>query len=298
MNTQIYLLLVRKVNPHLPMAAKVPLMLKNFVMGDSLDAPFLKFIKVQSVSHSIGFAGEDKVTEVVDGAAKTFKTSTGKSASGYNVRSDPQWGGGGYSTIHDRWGAVETTSFNDHRKHTPAGSRQFGFIGGGFSDPGFFSGFKNNQYVNINLPGHKDFVFTKLVDAATPQLAYGCSAQEPFYFAAFFFRRRIGAGIDGMRMPFMGIGLRKCLITGWSLGDEVETITLKYKQLVWGAFDQTADINAPTGLSQRVWDTDKNEGGEKAEGYIIQALIGALTVGGAAAVKGMTGGFEDEVTTG
>lgn len=287
MNTQIYLLLVRKVNPNLPIAAKIPLMLKNFVAGDSLDAPFLKFIKVQSLSHSIAFGGEDSVTQVENGKAVTYKTDTGGSSGDYSVQSDKHYTGGGYYETHDRWGTTETTSFNDHRKYTPARK-----------DYGVFSSFKQNQYLNINLPSHKDLEFTKLVDNATPQLAYGASAQEPFYFAGFFFRRRIGAGIDGMRLPFLGIGLTKCLITGWSLSDETEKITLKYKHIMWGTFDQVADINAPTGLSSRVWDSEKNEGGELKEGYLLQALIAGLTLAGSAGVKALTGGFEDEVSDG
>lgn len=294
MNTQIYLLLVRKVNPHLPAPAKAAAMIKNFVMGDSLDAPFLKFIKVTGLSHSIGFGGEDKVTQVDNGQAVTYTTSTGSTAGGYDQYSQHEDFVGDTKIQSDRWG---NRLFHDTAKD----ERSLWYtrhIGAGGAAKGIFSSFKQNQYININLPSHNELTFTKLVDNATPQLAYGCSAQEPFYFAGFFFRRRIGAGIDGMRLPYMGIGLNKCLITGWSLDGETEKITLKYKQIMWGTFDQVADINAPTGLSSRVWDSEKNEGGEKKEGYLLQALIAALTLAGTAAVKAMTGGFEDEVTDG
>lgn len=294
MNTQIYLMLVRKVNPNLPAPAKAAAMLKNFIMGDSLDAPFLKFIKVQSVSHSIEFGGEQSVTERHGKIAKTYKTDTGSSAGDYSQSRtrDHKWLAG-RTVTYDRWGnKLHSGGGRDDRTY----ARNTGFTGG---FKGLVSTFKNNQYVNINLPDHDDFTFTKLVDNATPQLAYGASAQEPFYFAAFFFRRRIGAGIDGMRMPFMGIALRKCLITSWSLDDETEKISLKYKHICWGTFDQVADINAPTGMSQRVWNTESNEGGEKPLGYVLQALVGGLTVAASAGLSAALGGVGgDEVTEG
>lgn len=283
MNTQIYLMLVRKVNPNLPTAAKVAAMLKNFVGGDSLDVPFVKFIRVQSVSHSIGFGGEESVTQVEDGVARTYKTDTGGSASDYDptnvTRRVHKDTGLAYDVHANRWGHTITSGITKAR------------MGGG-RQGGFFSRFKNNQYLNINLPDHDNFTFTKSIDNATPQLSYGCSAQEPFYFAAFFFRRRIGAGINGVRLPFMTLGLTKCLITGWSLEDETEKVTLKYKDIMWSTWDQIADVNVPTGASARVWNTETQEGGEDARAYLLQALVGALSAGAGAAFT------SDEVQSG
>jgi type VI protein secretion system component Hcp len=278
---------------------RIPLMLKNFVMGDSLDVPFIKFIKVQSVSHAIGFDAGNKVTRVedVDGKNTAVTYSNAKEAGGYDAgdnyskwRITPREGVVGER--HSRWQTQSVASISDARQKRSTAS------GHGLGGLRFFSGFKNNDYLNISLPDHNEFTFTKLVDNATPQLAYGCSAQEPYYFAAFFFRRRIGAGIEGVRLPFMGIGLTKCLITSWGLSDETETITLKYKQIMWGTFDQIADINAPTGMSYRTWDTDKKEGGETAEGLALQMLIALLTAGGALAATAIVGGLSEEVTNG
>lgn len=271
MKNQIYLMLVRKVNPVLTGAAKAAAYLKNFVAGDSLDVPFMKFIRVQSTSHSIGFAGEQSVTERVGDSAQTFTTETGKSASGYNQLSDE---------IEERF--VRDRILHSNRfQHDRWGNRNF--ANGGIvanENASAFSSFKKNQYVNINLPAHDDFTFTKYVDNSTPQLAYGCTAQEPFSFAAFFYRRRIGVGIKGVRLPYLTIGLNKCLISSWSLADDMETVKLSYKDIVWATYDQIADINAPTGMSSRIWDTESKEGGEKKEAYIAQALVGLLATAG------------------
>ena len=295
MNTQIYLMLVRKVNPKLPLVAKIPLMLKNFILGDSLDTPFFKFIRVQSISSSIGFAGEKSVTlrHSRSGHAKTYKTETGKEASDYDAEQDTRWGadtGGKWYNVGGRhgWSAEGTT-----KTERAASVMRSGVVPWASSVT-----LKNNNFANINLPEHSEFVFTKNIDNATPQLAYGCSAQEPFYFAAFFFRRKIGAGIAGVRLPYMGIGLTQCLINGWSLSDDVETVTLSYKKIMWGTFDQTADINAPTGMSYRVWETDKKTGGETAAGLLIQGLIAGLTLAGTAAGTLAVGGFGSEVSNG
>jgi len=295
MNTQIYLMLVRKVNPKLPLPMRIPLMLKNFVMGDSLDVPFIKMIKVQSVSHKIGFDEGGKITRV-EGEGKDAKAvtySSAKEAGAYGA-------GDAYSDIQvmPRKGVLGEVSNRWQTRTVASLDSKVKTSGYGMGGLRFFSGFKNNDYLNISLPDHNEFTFTKLVDNATPQLAYGCSAQEPYYFAAFFFRRRIGAGIEGVRLPFMGIGLTKCLITSWDLSDETETVTLKYKQIMWGTFDQVADINAPTGMSYRTWDTDKKEGGETAEGLALQMLIAALTAGGALAATAIVGGFSEEVSNG
>jgi len=285
-NAQIYLLLVRKVNPDLPWAMKVPLFLKNFVMGDSLDAPFMKFIRVQSVSHSIEFGGGQSVTQKVAGQnkAETFWTEGHTSDGEYDDRSahmgtSPTFG----ITGDSRWDKVKSAGKN-------VGKYAYGL---GFSQ---FDATRNN-FTKTQLPGHGEFTFTKFIDNSTPQLAYGCSAQEPFYFAGFFFRRRIGMGVSGVRWPYLGIGLTKCLITGWSLSNDTETVTLKYKHIMWGTFDQLADYNVPTGFSYRVWNSDEKSGGEKPAGLGIQALVTAL-MAGTGAIVGAAGGFSDGITDG
>ncbi len=240
MNTQIYLLLVKKMNPHLPKT--LPLMLKNAILGDSLDVPFLKLIRVKSINQQIEFEGETELTEVRNGALNVVSTS-GNSVGSY----------------------ADASGGNRH------------------ANGGRLTSMKANSFANLTLPSHSAFSFTKWLDNATPQLAYACTAQSPISEAIFFFRRRIGAGIAGVRMPFMCIRLKKCLISGWSMSGDAETVTLKYREIMWATFDQLADINLPAGMSARLWDTELKEGGESPEVYKFQALIAAIFTVGAAA---------------
>lgn len=275
METQIYLLLARKAGDFSAGGAAiwVKQVMKDMILGDSLDTPFLKFIRVQSIEHSIGFPGRKSVVEEHGGHAVEYK-STGhdEEAGDYDdsmYRARRPWAGRNYRRT--RWG-----TYQEQRAGQEFKALQNRHLS---RKQTFFSTFKNNQYVAPALPTHEEFTFTKLPDNATPQLMYGCSAQEPMAFACFFFRRRIGAGIMGVRLPFMMIGLRKCLITGWQLGDDMtETVTLSYKDIIWSTFDQLADINVPTGMSARVWQTDTKEGGETMKAYIPQAILAALTV--------------------
>jgi len=250
MNTQIYLLLVKQSN--LPTAAAIPMLLKNAILGDSLDVPFLKFIRVRSIRQTVEFEGETELTE---------------------VQTDAQ----GVKSLN-----VVSTSGNSAGSYAAAaGTNRSGAFG--------MTAVNRNNFTNINLPAHSAFGFTKSLDNATPQLAYSCTAQSPFSHAVFFFRRRIGAGIAGVRMPFMCIWLKKCLISGWSMSGDSENVSLKYREITWATFDQLADINIPTGMSARVWNTESKEGGEKPEVYAVQMAVAAIFAAGTAA-WGLTDG--------
>lgn len=304
METQIYLLLARKAGDFTaasgPMWAKQ--VLKDMILGDSLDIPFLKFIRVQGVEHSINFPGRKKVVKRVAGVGGAPDYAQEYESEGL----DQEAGDYDQSITEDRHyntrarRRVPARRINYQRKTNRWGVKRYQLQGDNDWNYGvagntyhveFLSKFRNNQYITASLPTHNEFTFTKLPDNATPQLAYGCSSQEPMSFAGFFFRRRIGAGISGVRLPFLMIGLRKCLITGWGIGDDLtEKVTLSYKDIVCSTYDQLADINVPTGMSTRIWQTDTKEGGENAKAYLLQGLVAVLTVGIGAAVGATTDG--------
>jgi len=273
-NEQIYLLLMRDlsdVNKFNPAA-----MFKAAILGDSLDVPFLKFIRVKDYEHSIGFAGKKSESVIENGAVATYSSEDG-GMGGYDQKTTVV--NGNVTTVTDRWGRKEiaTTTRNAQGVETTAHT---------VNNPGtsLMSRFKNNEFVNLKLPEHNELTFTKSVDNATPQLAYACTSQEPISQAIFFFRRRIGAGVAGVRLPYFMCRLEKCLITSWGLDDDLnESVTLKYKDILWATYDQLADINAPLGMSSREWDTEQNLGGESAKIYLFQGFVAAFFAAAGAA---------------
>ena len=187
MNTQIYLLLVRDVNvefEHGKMAAlkfvtQFGSIVKNFIQGDSLDLPFLRMIRVDSVEHSIGFSGKKTTYHGKDDVGVTSGHDNPDYAGDF--REMRKLRGSGKSVVAvqrkldaDRSGArvteIANTSFDD----LLANQRNK----------------KWNEFMRSKVPDHGDFIFTKQPDNATPQLAYGCSSQEIFPLAVFCFRRK------------------------------------------------------------------------------------------------------------
>jgi type VI protein secretion system component Hcp len=271
-------MITRKTNPMLKGPAKVAAWLKDFIGGDSLDVPFVNWIRIRGVEHSIGFGSESAVAssqpnlpehlqadDPLTGFDQTTKTSK-----------TTHWG-----TVTEkeasRWGRSTAISFGNFRSEqaVPAG--------------GFLTQFKNNQFVNISLPEHGQFKLTKFPDNATPQLAFACTAQEPIENAIFCFRRRIGTGVFGVRLPFLTVQLQKCLVTSWGLdGDLNETVTIKYKKITWCTYDQMTDWNAPTGMSAREWDVEEQAGGENRNLYILMGLL-AAAVSAAGLAMGLGG---------
>ncbi|MFN3160447.1 MAG: type VI secretion system tube protein Hcp [Rubinisphaera brasiliensis] len=148
----------------------------------------------------------------------------------------------------------------------------------------FFTPDFDNAKLKINLPEHNEFVFTKNVDNATPQLAFAASSQEPIGHAVFAFRRRIGVGVQGVRLPYMMVFLRECLVNNWALDGDQETVSLQYQRIHWLTYDQVTDWNYPTGMSNRYWDDKNKKGGENAKLYILMGLVmAAFAVAGSAA---------------
>jgi len=155
---------------------------------------------------------------------------------------------------------------------------------------------QRNAFINTHLPKHGEFSFTKMMDRATPQLAFGCSAQERFPVALFFYRRKVGVGLGAIRVPHLVIGLRKVRISAWKMNGEAETetITLRYGDVAWGALGQIADSDMPIPIpTARMFDVEAGAGGEtygKSWAYGVQAIGAAMALVAGGAMKGLSSG--------
>lgn len=267
MNTQIYLMLIRDANfpfkkdrsSALKAAAQIPLLLKNFIQGDSLDLPFLRMIRVDSVENKISFPGVTTSYRPPGAVA----TTSGHDAGSYSDIKQARFRRQGKD---DSEISARPRAPRDAPPPIPTAANSVRHAHAG------------NTFMKSHLPDHSDFVFTKQPDNATPQIAYGCSAQQIFPLAVFFFRRKIGVGVGGIRLPFMCIGLRKVRVVGWELGADLsETVTLKYADIAWTAVPPLADANIPGGLNVKDWDTEasKNLKGNWF-GWTIQAITTAV----------------------
>jgi type VI protein secretion system component Hcp len=251
----------------------------DFILGDSLDNPFIKFIRVQSVSHEIAFGSKQwaydpekevksplvgplpegaERPEVVTG--KGDWVSRGKGPTDYDVL-------GARNDLYQKYlNRVESvTGVTD----IAAG------LGTRFAS--LFT--RRNEFADVVKPDQKAFVFSKFIDNATPQFAYAASAQEPLWLCVFFFRRRIGTDITGtgVRLPFLMIGLWKSQITGWSISNMMETVKLKYKGIAWAHIPPAADTNAPGWVpAMRWWNVDDPGGGGLGSWAVL--MTGLTTV--------------------
>jgi type VI protein secretion system component Hcp len=280
-NSDIYLFLIRQEGKFstlsetwksgkLALLASIPKWLKAFVMGDSLDAPFLKFIKVTNVDHSMGFGDGGEQLKYGDAGVADTTNYVGVEEYGDHKAGDVSARGAvGRSFQH----LLGDGHFTLNRGRTALGQRA-----------SFESG---NMFLQSHLPEHGKFGFSKKIDKATPQLAFGCSAQERFPIAIFFFRRRIGLGLEGSRMPYMVIGLEKVLISSWSLGGDSESVNLAYKRIGWAATDQISDMNISIPGFARTWDVESRRGGEGGWALGLQALTAGLVFATGAIAKAL-----------
>lgn len=104
------------------------------------------------------------------------------------------------------------------------------------------------------------------------------------------FRRRIGLGVRGIRVPYLAILLSQCLISSWDLDGDTESVSMSYGRVRWCTYDQIADFNVATGMSARWWDTDGN-GGESMPMYLIMGAIAVAAMAGAAIDTGVSAGL-------
>lgn len=251
---------------------------KDMVMGDSLDIPFMKFIRCDNVSHGLSFSGMDtqQVTKTTGDTAVTTTEdlNTGNKYQGY--RDDPVRD----SLFFQKTRFYGEKSFGDRFSKIHVGNHGIreslgSWLGG-------------NEFVKTSVPKHGEVVFTKSIDTATPQLAYGCAAQEQFPLAAFFYRRKAGLGLGGVRWPYFVMGLYKNKIKDWSLDGDTETVKLSYSAISWCGYDQWADTNISYPWSTRWFDQDAATGGQGGFAMVIQAVAAGLIMGAGAATAALT----------
>jgi len=324
MNNQVYLFLKRKGDLSSTGLFKTA---KDVIMGDSLDMPFVKWINVTGLSNSIGFSS-GKVRSLVNTAkadeepqyelqTAAYGTSAGEYERAMSIERAADEDLGGYEDLgrqayrvrrrrinlntrnryesvvnYDRYhGKVTTTTRQKqinyrgtwHDQHAPEVETTYQH------NNRFFTPDFDNAKLKINLPDHNEFTFTKNVDNATPQIAFAASSQEPLTHAIFAFRRRIGVGIQGVRLPYMMVYLRDCLVSSWKLDGDQETVSIQYRRVHWLTYDQVTDWNYPTGMSNRYWDVKNKKGGENPQLYIFMGLVlAAFTAAGVAAQAATT----------
>lgn len=265
MNSDIYLFLVRNEGKwstlsdtyntagKMAAVAQVVKWVKSIVVGDSTDSPFVGFIKVDNVDHRVAYDDPEEQEEY---------------SSQHHGLSKLHWSQIG------RHGLLET-----RRPKTVQTNRRKSFE-------------TRNMFVQSHLPSHEKLTFEKKIDKATPQLAFGCSAQEKYVTAVFFYRRRTGLGIMGTRMPYMVIGLNKVLISDWSIDGDVEKVGLSYKQIAWAATAQIADTNLSIPGFTRNWDVESRRGGEGGWALVLQAITAALMIPGSALGKAIQTAYD------
>lgn len=274
-NSDIYLLLsqthagaYKKVEGNKAMALMLlKKLIAAMVIGDSLDAPFLGFIRVQGVKHDIALGKDTKPLEWEVGADEKLDTD------------DEKLRGRQEKVIKFRAPTPEMQARIDAAYDKAIGEQR-------------------NKFATSHLPDQNAFEFTKFIDCATPQLAYACSVQAKFPLAMFFFRKKVGLGLGGVRIPYLNIALRKVRITGYSVADDKETIKLQYGDIAWAALGQVGDSNLPFPVvSARMYDAEGKRGSEWNESgwaYLVQAIGAAMSLIAGGVSKGTGGGGDYE----
>lgn len=284
MDSQIYLLLLRQSGSYkewdkelkgmnaIKAAIIMKQLLKDIVVGDSLDAPFVKFIRVKSISHKLGFSGDSKF----DKSGWAYKNAW-KEESGQQYSANPLMRGT-TNTVSNS-GAFS-------KDFMPQLGRE---LWGG------------NEFIQGKIPEHGEIQFKKYLDSATAELAYGCSAQEKFPLAVFFYRRKVGTGLGGIRLPYFVMGSFKCKIKEWELDGDEETVSLHYKKIAWCSFDQWADTNVSYPWATRWFDQEQVKGGQGEAAMALQMIVAAMVaVSGAVSAtltsgEGASGGSADDL---
>lgn len=289
-HSDIYLLLYRETGAYqmvsgnkLTIPLLVPKLLKGMIMGDSLDAPFVGFIKVNGVEHGIGLGKDQKELEWGDKnkipdddlVARRTRELYQSLDDDYGRQVRPLLQMRGVRAERQRLRGLRNQRRQDIAAAHHAAVRE-----------------QRHAFINSHLPKHEELTFTKMIDRATPQLAFGCSAQERYPCALFFYRRKIGLGIGGIRVPHLTIGLRKVRISSWKMtGEETESVSLRYADIAWAALGGIADANLPSVPSARMFSEEDNAGGENYSSSWAYA-VGAIGAGLTAIAGGVTKGLE------
>ena len=255
--SQVYLLLFREgaFNYNAPLSAwnvatLLPsALLKDMVWGDSLDVPFMKWIRVEDLQHEIGYHKKDKGGFVHPGGAYADRDVYGLAT-----------------------GLDEALNI----------------VGSLLPSAVCVTDYASNTGHPISLPPHGELEFSCFPGKQTPQLSFGCMAQEKFPLAIFCFRRRIGPGLGGIRNPQFVIGLKDCMVRDWSIGGNLmESAKLSYNKIAWGAIDVVADTNLPAGFSLRWFNKSNSEGGEGGFALIVEAVVQAISLTAGGIIKAM-----------
>lgn len=278
-HSDIYLLLYRMQGSYkevtvnkltAPVVAKT--LTKGMIIGDSLDVPFVGFIKCLGIEHNIGLSAKNHELEWDD--SQLFDEDQSKHVLDEAI--DNQ--------LRRRGVANPTATLRNMFLSNQAGQR---------IQAEYHKMVKQqrNAFINTHLPEHGEFEFTKMIDRATPQLAFGCCAQERFPLALFLYRKKVGTGLGGIRVPHLVVALRKVRISAWKItGEETEIVTLRYGDISWASLGQVADSDVPIPIpSARTFDQEALQGGENYSSswaYGIQFLASALCALAGGAFKG------------
>ncbi len=289
-HSDIYLLLYRQSGTYkmisankLTAAMVLATLTKGMIIGDSADAPFMGFIKCTNIDHEIGLGSSQKELDYDDShllpddhlqsaRRDALINSTRQTYLGLDMAARGAQVG---QAELDRLAQVHNTKKAAINKAYHKAVQE-----------------QRHAFINTHLPKHDEFTFTKMVDRATPQLAFGCSAQERFPCALFFLRKKVGFGLGGIRIPHLVIGLRKVRISKWKMGEEKETVSLRYGDIAWAALGQVADSDIPVPIpTARLFSTEENAGGENFSSgwaYGMQAIAAAATLIAGGVVKGIS----------
>ena len=305
-SSQVYLMLLRHPFPdsEAMLLMQIKTMLGSMIRGDSLDVPFMNCIKCHSFSHSIGGGGFGygersgakvgamSMDEYKKGVVDSAMVVAGPLAAAGERRFGSAGGyagaavGGAISTVGGAIAGgvggglvaagrgIGSKIGAQHTATGAAASSKWLYDDG--AEPGLLSGGK--------MPTHNSVSFSKNLDSASPQLSFGCSAQERFPIAIFFLRKKTGFKLGGVTHPHTVLAYTNCLITDWETDGDTETVGLNYESMGMASFLQIADTPIPQGISWRHWDKVNNEGGEKGWSALLIPLTAAVVAIGGAAV--------------
>lgn len=261
MDSNCYLFLLRwnKALPKsaLEIASMIPRIPTSVVRGDSLEVPFMNFIKVNSIEHNIGGFGS--------GGAKDY-SDLNKFHRGTFWHKEAQ-----ESTAAEwtKWQERDAGGEWQNRSRMTSASNNWRWTGEPpMTEPGALRG---------SLPEQQHLSFSKSLDSATPQLAYGCTSQEQFKVALFYFRRKVAFNVASVQFPYMVIGLENVIIRDWSLDGDAENMKLSYDRICWGSVSQFGDTPVPQGISTRVFDRRSQSGG-LVDASALTGFVVGLTV--------------------
>lgn len=279
MSSQVYLMLLRHPFPdsEAKLVMQIKTMLGSMIRGDSLDVPFMNCIKCHSFSHSIGGGGlsySDRSGDAIKQMSDNDLMQAQLNAAGRSLLEGAATDvfGGAAQSLRNRMAR------NGSRHTGPGAPAKSKWLYDDGAEPGLLQG---------KIPEHNTVAFSKNLDSATPQLSFGCSAQERFPIAIFFLRKKTSMKLAGVTNPHTVMAYKNCLITDWSTDGETEEVHLNYEEMGVASFLQIADTPIPQGISWRHWDKVNKSGGEKGWSALLAPLTTLVVAAGGAVVAGV-----------